>query len=154
MTPIDRFQRRYRHHAWAGSLLCAALESDPVPAAIRPFAHALAADRVWHQRLVGSPLDVDVWPALEVGGCRALWATTTAGWARVLEGADLEDVVTYQNTSGVAFETPVADIFDHVLLHAAHHRGQSCMALRAAGVAPPTLDLIAWVRAGDPAPVE
>lgn len=154
MTPLSRFRRRFRHHAWAGETLCAALEADPVRDATLVFAHALAADRVWHQRVVGQPVDVAVWPDLEVDGCRALLETTTSDWEHVLDGAlDLDSqqagaatVVRYRNTTGVAFETSVVDILDHVLLHAAHHRGQACMTLRAAGVTPPALDYIAWVR--------
>ena len=148
MTPLSRLHRRFRHHAWAGETLCAALEAEPVSDATRAFAHALAADRVWYRRLQGDPVDVAVWPDLEVGACRALLESTTAGWQAVLEDdLDLEAVVRYQNTRGVAFETSVADILDHVLLHAAHHRGQACAAMRRAGAAPPALDYIAWVRA-------
>ena len=148
MPPLHRLRRRFRHHAWAGRLLCDALEARPTLEGARAFAHALAADRVWHRRLTGQPVDIDVWPDLEVDACRVLWASTTADWSAYLErDFDLEAVVAYRTTSGAPFETPVADVLDHVLLHAAHHRGQACAALRAAGAVPPALDLIAWGRA-------
>ncbi len=124
------------------------LEEHPVPDALRPAAHALAADRVWHRRLTGGPTDgLEIWPALDAGGCRALLNETTADWRAFLASVDdLGGTAVYRTTRGDAFESPVADVLDHVRLHGAHHRGQACVALRAAGVAPPALDLIVWSR--------
>ncbi len=148
MTPLDAVRHRFRHHAWAGMRLVEALEVCPAPAALRPTAHALTADRVWYRRLRGaSPLGGDLWPTLDAAGCRALLDETTADWRVYLAGlARLDGVVAYQNTRGAAFESTVADVLDHVRLHAAHHRGQACAALRAAGATPPALDLIVWSR--------
>ena len=154
MPPLDALRRRFRHHAWAGSTLAEAVAATPAPDALRPFAHALAADRVWHHRLAGAPTaSLEIWPALDADGCRALWAATTADWQTFLaESVRLGEVAAYQNSRGEPFESPVADVLDHVLLHAAHHRGQACAALRAAGAVPPALDLIVWSRSGEPAP--
>ncbi len=148
MPPLAAVRRQFQHHAWAGRTLVEALAADPVPGALRPAAHALAADRVWHRRLTGGPTaGLEIWPTLDAAGCRSLWAETTADWRAFLDGlAALDGRVAYQNTSGDAFESPVADVLDHVRLHGAHHRGQACVALRAAGVVPPTLDLIVWSR--------
>ena len=132
-----------------------AVTATPAPDALRPVAHALAADRVWWCRLTGTPVDTPVWPDLDADGCRALFAETAAGWRQYLGGlthdADLDRIVRYPNTRGETFETAVGDVLDHVLLHAAHHRGQANASLRAAGVTPPVLDHIAWVRLGAPA---
>ena len=121
-----------------------------MPPAVRVTAHAVAADRVWHRRLTGAPPDVEIWPDLSAGAVRQLAVETAADWRSLLDDLDetrLDRIAAYQNSRGVAFQTPVADVLDHVLLHAAHHRGQACAALRAADVAPPVLDFIAWVRA-------
>ena len=150
MSPLDRLRRRFRHHAWADAALADAVAETPDPAALRATAHALAADRVWHRWLTGAPVDVAVWPDLDAAGVRALLASTTADWRAYLDGlagADLSATVQYRNTRGEPFETATADVLDHVLLHAAHHRGQACAALRAAGAVPPALDFIVWVRA-------
>lgn len=154
MSPPDAVRRRFRHHAWAGSTLLGVIADRPAPGALRPFAHALAADRVWHHRLERSSTDgVEIWPDLDAADCRALLEETTADWRSYLNGdLDLDATVTYQNSRGEPFESAVRDVLDHVLLHAAHHRGQANAALRAAGATPRALDFIAWARSGEPAP--
>ena len=148
MSPLDAVRRRFRHHAWAGRTLVRVLEARPVPEALRPFAHALAADRVWHRRLTGADTaGLEIWPTLDAAACRTLLAATTSDWRGFLGGLDdLDGTIQYQNSQGQPFESSVADVLDHVRLHAAHHRGQANAALRAAGVAPPALDLIVWAR--------
>ena len=154
MSPLDVVRRRFRHHAWAGSALLGVIAAHPAPDALRPFAHALAADRVWHRRLAGaSSSGLEIWPALDVSGSRALLEETTADWRTFLTGpVDLHATVTYQNSRGEPFESAVRDVLDHVLLHAAHHRGQANAALRAAGATLRALDFIFWARSGEPAP--
>ena len=153
MTPLTSVRRRFRHHAWAGSALLGVIADHPAPGALRPFAHALAADRVWHHRLTGAPAEgLEFWPILDVAGCRVLLAETTADWTATLGGpVDLDAGLAYQNSRGEPFESAVADVLDHVLLHAAHHRGQANAALRVSGATPRALDFIFWARSGEPA---
>ena len=151
MPPLDALRRRFRHHAWAGSRLVAALAETPDPDALRVTAHALAADRVWHHRLTGLPTGgLAIWPTLDSAGCRALCRETTADWSRYLGSPRLDAEVEYVNSRGEPFANRVADVLDHVLLHGAHHRGQACAFLRRAGATPPALDFIVWARSGEP----
>lgn len=132
------------------STLAEAVAVAPDPTVLRVAARALATDRVWHGRLTGAPVDIGVWPDLGPDALRPLAAETAADWRPLLGGMDedaLARAATYQNSRGVSFQTPTADILDHVLLHASHHRGQANPALRAAGAEPPALDFITWVRA-------
>ena len=150
LSVLARFRRRFRHHAWVASALADAVAATPDPAALRALARALAADRVWWCRLTGAPADTEVWPDLTAEAVRQRAASTASDWRALLDGLTddgLDRAVSYHNSRGQAFETAVADVLDHVLLHAAHHRGQANAALRAAGATPPTLDYIAWVRA-------
>lgn len=156
MSPLDRVRRRFRYHAWATAALAEALQQAPAEAALRPFAHALTADRVWLLRLRGEPTDgVALWPTLDGASCAALArrnADAYAAYLAPLAPDALERPVAYQTSQGAPHQTAVGDVLDHVLLHAAHHRGQVNAALRAAGAEPPPLDLIAWLRAGEPTP--
>lgn len=147
------FSRRFRFHAWATDRLANALPDGGAGAARVPLAHALVADRVWLHRLEGISTDgVDLWPDLDVRACRALARRNADDYAAYLRQlGDAGEPVRYTNSTGTAFETPVRDVLDHVLLHAAHHRGQTSAALRRAGIPPPPVDFIAWVRAGEPA---
>ena len=151
VSDLDSFRRRFRYHAWATSTLAASVHG--VHAALRPLGHALLADRVWLLRLRGEPTGgVALWPDLDGAACRALARRNAGAYAALLDGvADLDGVASYRTSGGAAYETPVRDVLDHVLLHGAHHRGQANAALRAAGVEPPWVDLVRWVRLGEPA---
>lgn len=157
----DALTRRFRYHAWATGRLAAELAGAPPGApALRPLAHALTADRVWLLRLQGEPTDgVALWPALDGAGCHVLARRNAEAWSAVLApgGEPVEDTaldapVAYTNRRGERFDTSVGDILEHVLLHAAYHRGQVAAALRAEDTAPPTTDFVVWVRLGEPAP--
>ena len=151
VSDIASFRRRFRYHAWATSALAAS--ADGVPTGLRPLGHALTADHVWLLRLRGEPTGgVALWPDLDGAACRALARRNAGAYAALLDGpTDLDGVASYRTSGGAAHETPVRDVLDHVLLHGAHHRGQANAALRAAGVEPPWVDLVRWVRLGEPA---
>ena len=149
---LSDFPRRFQFHAWATARLVDALPAAGAEAARSPLAHALVADDVWLRRLQGqSTHGVDLWPDLDAAACRALARRNADGYARYLRQlGDADERVRYTNSTGAAFDTAVGDVLDHVLLHAAHHRGQTSAALRQAGIAPPPVDFVAWVRAGAP----
>ena len=156
----DHLRRRYRYHAWATARLAAALPAGS--AAVRPLAHALAADRVWMLRLRGEPTaGVALWPALDADGCRALARRNVDGWDALLQpggeplaDAALDAPTDYATLGGDRFDTAVGDVLEHVLLHGAHHRGQAAAALRAEGADPPATDYVVWLRLGEPAPLD
>lgn len=134
--------------------LADALVDENTPPALRPFAHALTADRVWLLRLREEGTEGAVlWPDLDATACRALAHRNADAYASYLDGLDedrLDDLVTYRTSRGVAHENTVADVLDHVLIHASHHRGQVNAALRTVGPEPPHIDFMAWLRAGEP----
>lgn len=163
----DSLRRRARFHAWASAALAdalvtaeAALPEQVAPEALARaralLAHALVADRVWLLRLRGEPTDaLALWPSLDARGLRLLArrnADAYAGLLAALADEDLLRTVPYRTLDGERRHSAVADVLEHVLLHGAHHRGQAAAALRAAGVVPPRLDFIAWVRAGESPP--
>lgn len=153
MDALASLRRRFRYHAWATATLAGAVAASDAPDACRPLAHAVTADRVWLLRLRGEPTGgVALWPDLDAPGCRALARRNADAYTDFLAGLeDLVEAVAYETSGGEAHRTAIGDVLDHVLLHAAHHRGQVSAALRAAGATPPVLDFVAWVRRGEPA---
>lgn len=155
MSELSSVRRRFRYHAWATHSLVEAVARSP-GAALRPLAHALVADRVWLLRLRVEPTEgLALWPDHDAPACRALAQRNAEAYADYLDAlpeAALDTTIAYRNSSGRTYETAVRDVLDHVLLHAAHHRGQTNTALRASGAEPPWVDFIVWVRAGEPAP--
>lgn len=151
MADLASVRRRFRYHRWAMQTLVEAVRLTPVPEALRPLAHTLVADRVWLLRLRGDPTEgLVLWPDLDADGCHALARRNADAYDVFLAEAGLDGAITYRNSTGTTHETAVRDVLDHVLLHAAHHRGQVNAALRAAGTEPPWVDYLAWLRAGEP----
>ncbi|MCC7054920.1 MAG: DinB family protein [Gemmatimonadaceae bacterium] len=144
--------RRLREHlAWADDAMLDALASAPDwPAeAAREFAHVLGSDENWLARIEGRGPRCPIWPDSDQDYIRQLALDVRVGYARHLDTlieADLLRVVTYTNTAGISFETPVRDILYQVFLHAHYHRGKVNLLLKQAGIAPAPVDYIAYAR--------
>jgi len=143
--------RLFDHLAWADGLVLDALgRMSPAPeTAVREYAHILGADEVWLSRLEQRPSRSAVWPTLTLAELGPLAAEMHRGYSAFLARLgenDLEAGVSYTNSAGQAFRTPVRDILLHVALHAHYHRGKVNLLLRQAGQAPAPADFIGFVR--------
>ncbi len=103
--------------------------------------HILMADRTWVARILGiaiepEPLETQ-WPQIQ-----QRWSDFAAG----LSDSDLMRVISYKDTKGNPYETPLWQIVLHVVNHATLHRGQVMAMFRQLGVAPPPTDLIFFYR--------
>ena len=148
---LSELRRMRDHLAWADDALLDTIgEADEFPAvAAREFAHILGADAIWLARVEGHRSDVPIWPNLDNNGLRQLALDVQVGYARHLDTlteCDLHRMVTYQNSAGISFETPVRDILYHVFLHAHYHRGKVNLLLRQAGLTPAPVDYIGFIR--------
>ena len=150
MDILEMLRRLWDHAAWADRLLLAALaESDPPAEAWREYSHVLGAESVWLDRLLGRPARVGVWPTLTPIEATALAESLAAHYAEYLAGLSLGAVdapVSYVNSAGQSFSTPVSDILLQVRLHGQYHRGKINLLLRQASRAPIPTDYIAFVR--------
>ncbi|MCU0635828.1 MAG: DinB family protein [Gemmatimonadaceae bacterium] len=150
-TVRAQLTRLYAHNAWADARMVAALAACDEPPAdgVREFAHLVAAESVWLARIDGVPAGHAVWPAWSMVEAHAHARRVHDGWARVLASLDeaaLLRGVTYTNSAGETFTTPLVDILLHVALHGQYHRGKINVALRGAGAEPASSDYIFWVR--------
>ena len=143
----------FRYTAWADRRVADALSvlgPDMPPGALRSFSHVARAEAIWLGRVLGTAdARLAVWEddPLAVAADRAERAS--AGWAAHLLSvpeAALAADVTYQNSRGEAFTTPLDEIAAHTVAHGAYHRGQIAQLLRAAGHAPPATDRIVYAR--------
>jgi uncharacterized damage-inducible protein DinB len=154
---LSELRRMRDHLAWADDALLDAIADAsefPVDAA-REFAHILGADENWLARIEGRHANVTIWPSLDINSLRKLALDVQVEYARHLDTlieADLHRMITYQNSAGISFETPLRDILYHVFLHAHYHRGKVNLLLRQAGLKPAPVDYIGFVR-GFPAAV-
>lgn len=122
------------------------------PYGTRPLlllSHVLRAERVWLGRIRGTPeAGLPLWETDTPEACRERLDANTAAFAELsgLEADAPENVVTYTNTKGTPYRTPLNDILEHVFNHGTHHRGQIALLVREAGQTPLALDYIAFAR--------
>ena len=144
-------QRLVEHMSWADSQVLAKLRTAPEDtAALKWYAHVLAAERIWYLRLHGQDWTTQrVWPVLSLDECAALAEQNSSQlkqYVSRLTDEELARSITYINSSGDTFTNSVSDMLTHVALHGVHHRGQIAASLRANGVDPPALDFIRFAR--------
>ncbi|MEO8621963.1 MAG: DinB family protein [bacterium] len=152
MSTLEQIRRLWQHAEWADDTLQVALEAipeTPPPDVMREYAHVLGAAEVWLARVEGRPSTTPVWPTLTLPEARALAAQVRDGYARLFAehaDEDLSRGVSYTNSAGQAFVTPLDDILLHVMLHGQYHRGKVNALLRMAGADPAPVDFISYVR--------
>lgn len=148
-TPEARTLLRYTQ--WAHNRVLDTLHSaDAVPERILELmSHLLRTQDVWYGR-VASPdhAALDFWAVDDLRTCAERAENSMERWrSLVADRIDrLDQLVSYTNSSGTAFEPPLRDILRHVVNHSTHHRAQIALLLREAGIPPPATDYIFFVR--------
>jgi uncharacterized damage-inducible protein DinB len=160
---LQSLQQQFNHLAWANARLVESLRrlSDAeftrvigpgLDSVCIKLTHAVDAEWIWLHRIATGLNDGDRpdntrfkslaaflrWMA-EVDAIRSTYA---AG----LTESELVRIVEYTNYAGVRFAQPVREILQHMLMHAAYHRGQAVSGIRALGKQPPETDLIIFQR--------
>ncbi len=114
--------------------------------------HILVGDRIWLGRIEGQDVGGLALDAVLFDDFDALEAARGAEddrLDRVLAGVDDERMagaLTYANQSGEAQHTAMRLVWTHLFNHQTHHRGQTHGMLSQAGLDPPPLDLIYYLR--------
>lgn len=148
MTAAAQLMEMVDHLEWANDRVWGAVEAGSSRAAERLWVHLLAAERVWLDRVERGETTEAVWPDALPGGGRAdMGESVSRIRALLTDGGDLERPISYTNTRGQAFVTPLRQILVHLTLHGAYHRGQIAQSLRASGDEPVGTDFIQYVRA-------
>ena len=153
MASVNRRPDLFRYTRWADEQVLDALEAagaperDELAAAMELISHSLRAQTMWLTRVTGTGDPPDLWTTDDLATCRQRSTECTEQWLGVLASTDdLSAPVTYRNTKGTSFSTPLHVIVDHVVNHATHHRAQIARCLRQAGESPPATDYISYAR--------
>jgi len=138
----------FHYNYWANGLILksAALVGQPGFTAPAPVSfgslrgtlvHIYAAEWLWR---------VD-FPSLRVLGERWL-AEERAMLAYLarLRDQDLDRVISYTNTRGIAYQNPLWQLLAHVVNHGTQFRGEAAVVLTQAGYSPGDLDFIRFLR--------
>lgn len=125
--------------------------------------HLIVSDTIWLKRFANDP---DRWPALQLvrdlpqplalderpfdslaalAVRREMIDRSIEAWVEALTDTDLDSVLSYQNTSGTAFNREVYPLLVHLFNHQTHHRGQATTLLTQAGVDFGVTDLLALI---------
>jgi uncharacterized damage-inducible protein DinB len=139
------------HLAWADAKVLEAILAAPdwPEVAAREFAHVLASEEGWLARLEGRAPRIALWPELDAAELTRFAGELHASYLQHLDAltpADLHRMVPYRNSAGIAFETSVRDILQHLFMHAQYHRGKVNLLLRQAGAEPAGVDYIGYIR--------
>ena len=157
------FQRMAAYNRWANDRLYGAVgklspeafaapRSGFFPSLLKTLNHILVGDTVWMGRLeaTGSSiksLDQILHTDLDsLKAARAAMDERIVGYVDAIAPARLEEDLVYRTVAGDPMRTQVAQVLAHVFNHQTHHRGQAHAMLSSTEVAPPSLDLLYFLR--------
>lgn len=151
MNTVEMLRQFYDYNSWANGRVFQALKESKDEKAVRYFSHILIAEKMWLLRLQTN-LDntgFDFWTYESIETCEKLLNENKENFDAFFSGLTeekLEQTATYKNSKGVEFTNTYREIFTHVFLHSAYHRGQVATALRLNDIAPPYTDFIWFLR--------
>lgn len=153
MELIHHFRRQFAYDQWANLEVLAAVRAGREASArsLQLVAHVLAAERLWMERIKAMPASVPVWPESDLEGCEAQARELGRMWREYLDAMPpdgLAQTVSYKNSKGEPWSSTLGDILNHVILHAAYHRGQIASHMREKGQTPAYTDFVHAVRQG------
>lgn len=155
MELLRQYQRLARWNPWANELVFAALRgSEGEPAkALAAFQHTLETEVNWLRRmeapdLSSPPLWVD--PSLEL--CESYAAEANDRLPRIIARLEAEPgrTFSYRTSDGTEYTNNAPEALMHMFMHSMQYRGEAAAFLNEAGHRVPDMDLIFWLRAGEP----
>ncbi|WP_374310646.1 DinB family protein [Dongia sp.] len=158
------FQTLARYNRWANRRLYGAIGELPpaeiavprtgfFPSLLKTLNHLIVTDRIWLSRLTATPdpearaLDQIIAAEFaDLSARRAALDDRIIGFVADLPPARLGEILVYKTMAGAPYETPVDMVLAHMFNHQTHHRGQAHGMLSGTTVAPPSLDMIVFLR--------
>lgn len=165
----DYFRTLAHYNEWANRRLYAACAVLSESEYMRPRAaffgsihgtlnHILVGDRLWMGRLTGHESGVKALDQILYGDFAGLRVARQAEDAQIIRIVDAMDEPTLNSTlryktivNPQTIATPMRFALAHFFNHQTHHRGQVHGLLSQTDVAPPSLDLIQYLRETAPA---
>lgn len=115
------------------------------------LAHILASHEMWLSRWQGkpSPTTIDANGGPTLAEAKQFWNEIQQKLTAFVNGLtedDLQTPISYTNTKGESYSTPLVQMMQHLVNHATYHRGQIVTMLRQLGVKPVNTDMIFYFR--------
>jgi len=153
MNIADHIRRQFAYDAWANQEVLKAIRTSlsDLERPLELMSHILSAERLWMERLKQLPQSLPVWPKFNLSRCeleahdlQRLWSE----YLNLITAGDLAQTVSYKNSKGERWTSPIVDVLTHVVLHSSYHRGQIASYMRDKGLTPAYTDFIHAVRQG------
>jgi uncharacterized damage-inducible protein DinB len=150
MHTAEHLRQLFIYNEWANLRVLSAVRDTDDRRAKEMLAHLLTTEQEYYERLSGKDsTGFDFWPEIPLVRCEVLLRSVTRRYRGLLElggEAVLDRTATYKTSEGVEHTNTYREMLTHVLIHSAIHRGNIMVRLREAGVKPPLIDYIIYLR--------
>jgi uncharacterized damage-inducible protein DinB len=153
MNEPKQLERLFTYDRWANQMIIPCIAGqlfDNSKKCIHLLAHISATQQIWYRRIDGSDSsDIILWPqdrsAEESGD---ILQSMHGNWKQLINenSNSLDREIPHKNSKGKEFNTALAGILHHIIIHGQHHRAQIASLLRQSGISPPTTDYIFYLR--------
>ncbi|CAM3804202.1 DinB family protein [Marinicrinis lubricantis] len=154
----SRMQVLAAYHQWAQLKTIAHLKgvSEDVfqkdlgnvfPSISHTLMHMYDADKVWLSRFRGvSPASLSRGSFASLQDAEQRYIPLLDELQEAFRNLDEQDVISYHNLKGDAFQNTAYDLIQHVVSHGSYHRGNITSMLRQQGIPGPAVDYIIYIR--------
>jgi len=147
---LEFLKKLFAYDEWAIARSLGSIDPSGESKAKLLLSHILLAEKIWLTRLHGE--DSSSIPTFEEyprEKCQEMAVELHRGYVEfigALTETDLTRPITYKNTKGEEFTTPIGEILAHVGLHGVYHRGQIAWLVREDGGTAVDTDFIIFTR--------
>jgi uncharacterized damage-inducible protein DinB len=154
MDSANHLLRLFAYDNWANEQVLLSLQDnldaiDEANQAVTYFSHIAGTQELWYRRARGKSQEgLALWPDYDLAIALQKITTLHEKWQQLIKNnrSKLGRAISYTNSSGTDFDTPLSDILHHVVIHGQHHRAQIAKLLRNAKIDPPATDFIYFSR--------
>lgn len=147
---LDFFRKLFTYDEWAVARSLGTIDGEFESKAKLLLSHILLAEKIWLTRLNGQDSSgIPTFQEFPIGDCEKMAADVHRGYMEFIDSLsenDLDSSITYKNTKGEEFSTPIREVLSHVGLHGVYHRGQIAWLVREGGGAAVNTDYITFAR--------
>lgn len=135
------------HHFFNQKFIAKMMENyEQLPVETFPlFCHVLNAHQIWISRILHTTA-FTVKQLHDITDCPQIDRENFHNSIRVVEEFNLNEMLSYTNSSGESFSNKISDILFHVINHSTHHKAQISSQFRQAGIEPLITDYIFYKR--------
>lgn len=137
----------YNHHT--NQKLWAIFNENPNKTSeksMKLYSHILNAHHIWNSRINAVQATYEVWKLHPIQNCMDIDKANYENSLLILDKFDLNEIMNYKTTNGLAFNNSIRDTLFHVINHSTYHRGQIASDFRQNGLEPLVSDYIFYKR--------